>query len=157
MARIEGLMAEIADVFGAKTSAISRVYFLKRFFYLFGGAFGLIAGFILRDLVVFLVIGGIASVAFYFYAENYLLKIDHVFFSLPGHSKREIFDKYYAGEIGRRLSLRMTEPEQLVKNEHVTTEQRRVQFQQNLSAELDREFRRSDWTIFVAEALYYQK
>jgi len=157
MARIEGLMAEIADVFGEKTSLISAVYFIKRYFYLFGVAIGLIAGLLLRDFVVFLVIGGIASITLYSYAEKYLLKIDHIFFSSPGRSKREIFDRYYANEISRRLSLRMTEPEQLVENERRTTEENRELFQRKLSTELDHEFKRSDWRIFVAECLYYQK
>ena len=157
MARIEGLMAEIADVFGEKTSFISAVYLIKRYFYLFGVAIGLIAGLLLRDFVVFLVIGGIASITLYSYTEKYLLKIDHIFFSSPGRSKREIFDRYYANEISRRLSLRMTEPEQLVENERLTIEETRDLFQRKLSTELDREFKRSDWRVFVAECLYYQK
>jgi len=157
MARIDGLMEEIAVVFEDKTSSISAVYFLKRHFYLFGGALGFVAGLLLRDFVVFLVVGGVASMVVYAYAENYLLKIDHKFFSSPGRSRREIFDRYYAGEIGRRLALRMTEPEQLVENERLTVEQTQALFQRKLSVELDQEFKRSDWHIFVAECLHYQK
>lgn len=157
MARIEGLMAEIEDFFIERTSLISAMYFLKRRFYLFGGLIGLIAGLFLREFAVFLIIGGISSVTIYLYAERYLLKIDHEFFSSPGRSKREIFDKYYADEVGRMLSLSMTEPEQLVNNGHLTIEQTRALFQQRLYIELEREFRRSDWKFFVAEALHYQK
>jgi hypothetical protein len=157
MAKIEGLMQEIEEAFGNRTSSISTMYFLKRYFYVFGGVVGVVAGLLLRDMFFCLVIGGSASLAFYHYAESYLLKIDHLFFSSPGRSKREIFDKYYANEVGRRISLRTTEPEQLVKNDHLAIERQRELFQQKLSIELDREFKRSEWRFFVAECLYYQK
>jgi hypothetical protein len=157
MARIEELMGEIEGFFGRRTTSISAMYFLKKYFYLLGGLVGLVAGALLRELAVFFIIGLMASVAVYFYAENYLLKIDHEFFSSPGHSKRDIFDKYYASEVGRRLSLRMTESEELVKNAHLSTERARAVFQERLAVELDREFRRSDWRMFIAESLHYQK
>lgn len=157
MARIEGLMQEIEEVFGNRTSSISRVYFFKRYFYVFGGIVGVVAGQLLRDLFFCLAIGGSTSLAVYHYAESYLLKIDHLFFSAPGRSRREIFDKYYANEVGRRLALRMTEPEQLVKSDHLSIERQREQFQRKLSIELDREFKRSEWRLFVAECLHYQK
>jgi|GEM_PF-3493067 len=157
MARIEGLMAEIEGFFGERMSSISAVYFFKRHFYLLGSLMGLVVGVLLREFAVFLIVGLIASAAVYFYAENYLLKIDNEFFTSPGHSKREIFDKYYATEVSRRLSLRMTEPEELVKNEQLSTKQTKALFQQRLAVELDREFRRSDWKMFIAESLHYQK
>ncbi|WP_341679372.1 hypothetical protein [Niveibacterium sp. SC-1] len=157
MSRIEGLVAEIVDVFGEKTSFISAVYFIKRRFYLFGGALGLIMGLPLRDFFFFLLAGGLTSLAVYASAEHYLFKIDHIFFSSSGRSKREIFGKYYANEIGRGLSLRMTEPENLVGSEGRAIEETRSLFQQRLAVELDREFKRSDWRYFVAACLYCQK
>lgn len=157
MERIEGLMTEIEGFFGERIFSISMVYFLKKYFYLLGGFIGFVGGVLLRDIAMFLIIGLIVSVAIYSYAENYLLKIDCAFFSSPGHSKREIFDKYYAGEVGRRLSLRMTEPEGIVSNDNLSIEQARALFQQRLAVELDREFQMSDWRFFVAEALHYQK
>lgn len=157
MAKNEGLMQEIEEVFGNRTSSISVVYFLKRYFYVFGGLVGVVTGLLLRDMIVCLVIGGGASLAFYHYAESYLLKIDHLFFSSPGRSRREIFDKYYANEVSRRISLRMTEPEQLVKNKNLGIELQRELFQKELFVELDREFNRFEWRFFVAECLHYQK
>jgi len=157
MARIEGLMAEIEGFFGKKVSSISQVYLLKKYFYILGGASGLIAGLLLNNLVAFLVVSVIGSIAVYASAENYLLKIDHAFFTSPGCSKREIFDRYYASEVGRRVALRMTEPEHLVRTEPLTVDQGRTAFQERVAAELDREFRKSDWRLFVAEAIYYQK
>lgn len=157
MARIEGLMAEIEGFFGERTSSISAVYFLKRHFYVLGGLMGIVVGVLLREFAVFLIVGLIASAAVYLYAESYLLNIDHEFFTSPGHSKREVFDKYYATEVSRRLSLRMTEPEELMESEQLSTRQTSALFQQRLAVELDREFRRSDWRFFIAESLYYQK
>ena len=157
MARIEGLMAEIEGFFGRKVSSISRVYLLKKYFYIVGGASGFVVGLLMNNFFAFLVVAVIGSIVVYASTENYLLKIDHAFFTSPGYSRREIFDRYYAGEVGRSVALRMTEPEQLVRTEHLTVEQRRTEFRERLAAELDREFGKSDWRFFVAEALYYQK
>ena len=157
MARIEGLMAEIEGFFEERRSSILAMYFLKKHFYLLGVLTGLVAGAILHEFTVFLIVTLIASGTAYHYAESYLLKIDHEFFSSSGHSKRVIFDKYYAAEVGRRLALKMTEPEELTKIDALSTEQSRALFQQRLTIELDREFQRSDWRFFIAESLHFQK
>ncbi len=157
MARIEGLMKEIECFFGERTSSISKIYLLKKYFYLFGILIGSISGFFMHEFLVSLIIGAIASASIYSYAENFLLKIDHEFFSSPGHSKREIFDKYYRSEVSRLISLRMTEPDRIAKNKNFIGKSDQVFFQKNLAIELDREFQKSDWKFFVSEVLHYQR
>ncbi len=150
---IDELIEDIKFFFGKRVSNILRMYFLKRNFYFFGILFGCIVGFLLRDLGTFIILGTIISLSIYCYTESYLLKIDHEFFSSNGHSKREVFDKYYSKEISRTLSLRMTEPGQLLENNKRTPEEVRSMFQKRLSLKLDEEFERSDWKFFVAEVL----
>lgn len=93
MALFDGLINEIEMAFGERVTAISKVYLLKRYFYGVGIVIGLILGITAHNLVVLLFTAAGASAACYFYAENYLLKVDREFFSVPGCSRREIFNK----------------------------------------------------------------
>jgi hypothetical protein len=157
VARIEGLREEVKEVFKGKTKAIEMMYHAKKYFYVVGVVSGLALGVFFKSSELFFISAIVISLALYLYGEQYLLNQDHAFFTSKGCSKREIFDRYYAKEVSRGLSLQMTEPESLVSGIDTPLEEQRKAFKQREAIRLEEEFKRSDWKYFVAEVLIFQK
>lgn len=154
--RIPGLREEVEECFSkSERRKIELLYIANKYFYVVGLVVGIPLG-ILAQSIEFLIVLVLGISAFcYFWIDIYLLKKDSIFFNSVGHSKKEIFDKYYANEISRQLSLRMTTPQALVSQSCMTLEERQAEFKRLRAKELESEFYRSDWRYFVAQVIHY--
>ncbi|WP_312517355.1 hypothetical protein [Massilia sp.] len=156
MARVPGLREEVEEVFDkSERRKIKLLYLANKYFYVVGLVVGISLGFLLQnlDLLIFFVLA--ISAFCYFWIDIYLLKQDGKFFNSAGHSKQEIFDRYYAKEISRQLSLRFTTPQALVSQSSMSLEERRADFKRVQAKHLENEFYSSDWRYFVAQVIHY--
>lgn len=146
------LQSEVIEVIGAKSVWKVRLSdHILRFFWAWAIVVGLLVGLVVRQGAwPILIGGGITAAASYLLAERHLRLLDHAFFSSRGNSKREIFDRHFAKQVSRDLSLRMTEPGAL---HGLSEEQARAAFARALDSALDREFRKFDWRFFVREVV----
>jgi hypothetical protein len=152
------LQLDVFHTLGAQRIARVRLATaLRKNAWLPGVIVGLIVGFLSREIVLFIFVGGGAWFATYFYADRFLLAQDLLLFSSPGMSKRELFDRHFAAEVERQVGLRMTEPQAIVATADQSLEVRREAFKRELDLQLEKEFRRFDWQYFVREVVRQSK